>query len=178
MYVGVPSATPSVATPVVPVASLIAFATPKSVTSAWRSESITLSGLISRCTRPCACASASASTISISSRTASWMGSSPVALEPLAQRLPFHVRHDEVEPPPPRLAGIEQRQDVRVLELRRNLDLAQEASGAYGRGEILAKHLERDLDAGRTLMTNGTALPHPCLDQQRLMTRVARAAPH
>ena len=32
-----------------------------------------------------------------------------------------------------------------MLELRRNLDLAQEASDAYGRGEALAKHLERDL---------------------------------
>jgi hypothetical protein len=76
MYTGVPSATPTVVRFSRPVASLTALATPKSVTRAWRPESITFSGLMSRCTRPCWCAWLSASATSCSSRTTSRTGSS------------------------------------------------------------------------------------------------------
>ena len=56
MYAGVPSATPSEVS-VEPFAeSLTAFATPKSVTIACWPEMRMLSGLMSRCTTPCACA--------------------------------------------------------------------------------------------------------------------------
>ena len=43
-----------------PVDSLTAFATPKSVTKAWPSANMMLSGLMSRCTIPCLCAYPSA----------------------------------------------------------------------------------------------------------------------
>jgi hypothetical protein len=56
MYAGVPSATPSEVSDVCPVDSLSALATPKSVTTAWWPEIRTLSGLMSRCTTPWACA--------------------------------------------------------------------------------------------------------------------------
>ncbi len=66
------------------------------------------------------------------------------AREPLAERLAFHVRHDE-EQSSSRLTGIEQRQDVRMLQLGGDLDLAEESRSADRRGEILAQHLERDV---------------------------------
>ncbi len=43
------------------------------------------------------------------------------------------------------LAGIEQRQDMRVLQIGRRLDLGQEPLGADHRGEFRPQHLERDL---------------------------------
>jgi hypothetical protein len=52
MYAGVPNATPSDVSELSPVEALTAFATPKSVTTAWLSEISTLSGLISRWTTP------------------------------------------------------------------------------------------------------------------------------
>jgi len=57
MYAGVPSVTPMEVSPVAPAGpdSLIALATPKSVTMAAPLDSSTLSGLMSRCTTPCAC---------------------------------------------------------------------------------------------------------------------------
>jgi len=42
-------------------------------------------------------------------------------------------------------ARVEQRQDVRVLQLRGNADLAQEAIPAKQRGEFLAENLDRDI---------------------------------
>src|SRR3990172_6607359 len=147
MYAGVPSATPIVVIVLRPVASLTARATPKSVTSACRPESITLSGLMSRCTTPCACASASASASSTRILTAS--PTPPprecvAAREPLPQRLTLHVRHHIVEQAAG-LSRVEQRQDVRMLELGGDLDLTQEPRAADRRAEILLQHLDRDL---------------------------------
>ncbi len=60
-----------------PLEADTALATPKSVTTAWPSESSTLSGLMSRCTTPLRCAYARASVTSRSMRRASPTGSSP-----------------------------------------------------------------------------------------------------
>src|SRR5687767_4578939 len=54
----------------------MALAIPKSATTAWRSDSSTFSGLMSRWTIPCACACERASAISRINRTASVTGSS------------------------------------------------------------------------------------------------------
>ena len=51
-----------------------------------------------------------------------------VSLETSLQGLPGDVRHDVVEQPT-RLAGLEQRQDVGVLQLRFDLDLAEKPVG-------------------------------------------------
>ena len=57
---------------------------------------------------------------------------------------PVHVGHDVVEEAVG-LAGVEQRQDVRVLQPGGDADLAGEALGAEGRGELGAEHLDGDL---------------------------------
>jgi hypothetical protein len=69
-------------------------------------------------------------------------------LKPLAERLPVDVRHHEEQDAPLRsgdLSRVVERQDVRVLESREGLDLAQEPRAAERCGEVLAKHLDRDL---------------------------------
>ena len=66
-----------------------------------------------------------------------------LAVEPVAQRLAVDERHD-VEQVAVGLARVEQRQDVRVLEVGGELDLGQEALGADHGGELGAQHLERD----------------------------------
>ena len=65
-------------------------------------------------------------------------------IQPRPQRLSFHVRHD-VEQEITGLAGIEQRENVRVGETRRDLDLAQESLGADFRGQFWSERLEGDL---------------------------------
>jgi hypothetical protein len=62
----------------------------------------------------------------------------------LAQRLPFHIRH-HVEEEAIGFARVVQRQDVRVLELRRRLDLGQEALGADHGGQVRFEDLQRDV---------------------------------
>src|SRR5688572_17557012 len=49
----------------------------------------------------------------------------PLALQSPTERLPLHVWHDVVQQPV-RFTRIEQLEDVRVLKLRRRLDLAEE----------------------------------------------------
>jgi hypothetical protein len=61
-----------------------------------------------------------------------------------AQRLPFDVRHHVIEKRV-RFAGVEERQDVRVLKRRGGLDLGDEALGADHGGELGSQHLHRDL---------------------------------
>jgi hypothetical protein len=66
--------------------------------------------------------------------------------QPLAERLPLHVRHGVVEEPVlrlPRLAAVEERQDVRVRQVGRDLDLAQKALAPKRRGELGVQHLQR-----------------------------------
>jgi hypothetical protein len=50
------------------------------------------------------------------------------SIQPIPQRLPFDIRHDIVEEPV-RLAGVEQRQDVRVIEPSGDSDLTKETLG-------------------------------------------------
>ena len=64
--------------------------------------------------------------------------------QPIPQALPFHVWHDVVDQPV-RLAGVEQREDVWVLQIRRGLDLGQEPLGAEDGAQLRPQHLERDL---------------------------------
>ena len=63
----------------------------------------------------------------------------PFAIEALAQRLPLDVGHDEEEEPVG-FPGIEQRQDVWMLQLGSDLDFAQESSRTQGSGESGASY--------------------------------------
>ena len=67
-----------------------------------------------------------------------------LALDPLLQRLAWHIRHHVVEHTV-RVARIVHRQDVRMTELRRDLHFAQEPLGTERRGELGPHHLHRDL---------------------------------
>jgi hypothetical protein len=62
----------------------------------------------------------------------------------VAKRLPVDERH-HIEHRAVHLAGIEQRQDVPVLEDCRGLDLGKEALGADDRRKFRAEDLDRDL---------------------------------
>ena len=62
--------------------------------------------------------------------------------EPVAERFPFDERHD-IEEKGVGLARIEQRQDVRVLQVGGGSDFAQEALGADDGGELRPEHLDR-----------------------------------
>ena len=73
-------------------------------------------------------------------------GERALAGEPLAQGLAVHVRHD-VERPGRRLvggAGVEQGEDVGVLEPGQDLDLEQEALGGLAGDDLRAQDLDRD----------------------------------
>ena len=67
-----------------------------------------------------------------------------LAAEPVADRFPLHVRH-HVEEEAVRLAAVEERQDVRVLEIGGDLDLAQEPLGADDRRQFRPEHLDGDV---------------------------------
>src|SRR5215210_4332557 len=68
-------------------------------------------------------------------------GELALALESLPKRLTLDERHHIVEEPI-RRAGVEERQDVGMLEVRRRLDLGQEPLGADHGGQLWAQHLE------------------------------------
>ncbi len=67
-----------------------------------------------------------------------------LALEPVAERFAVderhHVEHGAVDG-----ARVEEREDVRVLQIRGGLDLRQEAVGADDGGELVPEHLDRDV---------------------------------
>ena len=65
-------------------------------------------------------------------------------VHPVADGLAFDVRHD-VEEEAVGLAAVEERQDVRVLEVGGGGDLAQEPLGADDRGQLRPEHLDRHL---------------------------------
>ena len=77
--------------------------------------------------------------------------------KPFAQGFALDVRH-HIEQVAVGVARVVERQNVRVLQARRRLDLAQESLGAQGRGEIgmqdlernaaLVPHVARDVDGG------------------------------
>ncbi len=69
-----------------------------------------------------------------------------LALERRAQRLAFDVRH-RVPEQIALLAGREQRHDVRVLQLRGDLDLAAEPVAIDAGGELGRQHLDDDVAA-------------------------------
>src|SRR4051812_32289619 len=70
-------------------------------------------------------------------------GQLPAFLESFAQRLPFNVRHDE-EQASAGFSGVEKREDMRMLQLRGDLDLTLESCGSDRRREIFAENLEGD----------------------------------
>ena len=90
------------------------------------------------------------------------------AIEAIAQRLALdeghHVVSDSV-----RLAGIVQRNDVRVTQRGRRPDLTQEPLGAHALGDILAQYLDGDLpivpDVAREEDRRHAPLTHLALDR-------------
>ena len=66
-----------------------------------------------------------------------------LAVEPVAQRLALDEGHD-VEEVRVHRSRVEERQDVRVLEVRGELDLGEEPLGADHGGELGPQDLERD----------------------------------
>ena len=67
-----------------------------------------------------------------------------LARDPVPERLALDVRHDVVEETFG-LAGVEQRQDMRVLQPGRDPDFTGEALRAQGRGELGPEHLDGHL---------------------------------
>src|SRR4029079_10789162 len=67
-----------------------------------------------------------------------------LALESRAKGLALHVRHDVVKQPI-RLTRIKQREKVRVLQVGRDADLAQEPLGTEHCPELGIEHFERDV---------------------------------
>ena len=68
----------------------------------------------------------------------------PLPLEPTPQRFAFHVGHHVVDQAAG-LAGIKQRQDMRVLQVGGDPDLTQEAIDPEHGGELGAQHLHGDV---------------------------------
>ena len=66
------------------------------------------------------------------------------AIQPIAQRLAIHKRHD-VEDGAVHLTRIMQRENVRMLQICRRLDLGQKPLGANRHREFGLEHLDRDL---------------------------------
>ena len=64
-----------------------------------------------------------------------------LAGQPVAKRFTLHVRHHVVEERV-RRAGVEERQDVRMLQVGRGLDLGEKAVRADHRGELGPEHLD------------------------------------
>jgi hypothetical protein len=87
--------------------------------------------------------------------------------EPGPERLTLDVRHDVVEEPA-RFTRVVQREDVGMLELGRELDLAEEALGAERGGELGPEHLEGDQslvpEVPREVNGGHAALPELALD--------------
>ena len=103
----------------------------------------------------------------VAMRTASATGSWRSRSRRCAKTLAFDERHD-VEQLTGRDAGVEQRKNARMLQLRRRPNLGQESLGADDRGEFSAEHLERDLsfvaDVLREIHGRHPARAHLALD--------------
>ena len=97
------------------------------------------------------------------------------AREPRAQRFAAHVRHDVVQQAV-RHAGIQQRQDMRMLQLRRGLDLGEEPLTPERCAKVRMQHLDGDIavvlqvareedgghPAGPELADDGVAIRQRC----------------
>ena len=66
-----------------------------------------------------------------------------LAVEPRAERFTFDERHD-VKQQPLRLTAVEERQEVRMLQVGRDPDLGQEAFDAEHGAEFRVEHLDGD----------------------------------
>jgi hypothetical protein len=71
-------------------------------------------------------------------------GKLPLALHSVPERLPLHIWH-HVEEEGVRRTGVEERENMGMLEIRGRLDLGQEAFRANDRGQLRLQNLERDL---------------------------------
>ncbi len=133
-------------------AALTARAMPKSATMAWPACRRMFSGLMSRCTTSRAWAYASASATCVTSRIASSWDRTFSRAHEGAQRLALDVGHD-IEQQPWVVgrglcvdnAAVVQRKNVRMLQVGGGADLAQEAVGADGGGQLGAQNLDRHL---------------------------------
>ena len=99
-------------------------------------------------------------------------------VEAVAERVPLDVGHD-IEQGAVRVAGVEERQDVRVTEPGRQLDLAKKALGADGLSDIGAKHLECHvsvvLEIAREVHSRHAALTELLLDSVAAFERDVEA---
>ena len=99
-------------------------------------------------------------------------------VEPVAKSVALDERH-HVEEQAIRGAAVEQRQDVRMLQRRRRLDLSEEAVAADHRGEIRVKDLDRDgtivLQVVRGVDGRHAALPELALDAVAAFERLRQA---
>ena len=89
-----------------------------------------------------------------------------LAREPLPERLALHVRHDVVAEPvgsardEQAFGGRQDRHDVRVIELRSQLHLADEPLAERGRAHVGVHHLDRH-PAGRVALHREVDRGHP-----------------
>ena len=79
--------------------------------------------------------------------------------EALAQRLPLDVGHDVVQQVAS-LARVVQRHDVRVLQLRRDLDFPEKPLRSQVHGEVRMQDFDRDR-AIETRVASAVDLTHP-----------------
>ena len=182
MYCGVPSESPvSVMRP--PAAALTASAMPKSITIARPSCSRMFSGLMSRWID--AVAVRVVERIRHFARDAHRVLDAELRLpvQSLAHRLALDVGHDVVQQPVG-TAGVEQREDVRMLQGRRGLDLDDEPLSAEDRGQFRFENLDRDLavvlEIVREIDRRHAASAELALDgdtRDRLSTEVDPAGP-
>jgi len=101
-----------------------------------------------------------------------------LARKPRAERLPVHERH-HIEEQTVRFTAVEQRQNVRVLQVCRDADCAQEPLDAEHRAELGAEDLERDravvLRVARQEHGGHAALPDLALDTVAIGERSGQA---
>ena len=127
-----------------PAAALTASAIPKSTTIAWPSCSRMFSGLMSRWI--------DAVVVRVVERVGDFARDAHrvvhaelrFAIELRAERLAVDERH-HVEQQAVRSPRVEERQDMRMLQARRRLDLGDEALAAEHGGEFGLEHLDRDV---------------------------------
>src|SRR5437762_1109546 len=68
-----------------------------------------------------------------------------LAIEALSERLAFDEGHDIEQRPVRRLARVEERKEIRMLEMGSDADLGEEAFDAHDGGELRVEDLEGDL---------------------------------
>ena len=98
----------------------------------------------------------------------------PLTIEPRAERLSLDERHDVVEQSI-RLAAVEERQQVRVLQAGGDTDLGQKPVDAQHGTQVGMQHLERDPalvpDVAGNIQGRHAASPCLSLDQVAIVKR-------